>query len=520
MDRQRASGILLHPTSLPGHFGIGDLGPEAYRFVEFLAAAGQSLWQVLPLVPTGFGNSPYMCFSAFAGNPLLISLDGLVDTGLLGAADLASPPAFPIERVDYPAAIACKWPLLEKAARHFRAGLGHAEIHPRFEAFCAQNAGWLDDYALFMALKDAHGGRIWCEWEAGAAARHPEAMKRWRLRLAEPILDRRFLQFVFFEQWSRLRDHCAAHGIHIVGDTPIYVAYDSADVWSRRSLFQLDGNGRPTVVGGVPPDYFSTTGQRWGNPIYRWDVMAEAGFEWWIDRLRADFALVDVVRLDHFRGFEAYWEIPADAETAETGRWVTGPGAQFFEAVSTALSQEGVRLRLIAEDLGVITAEVDELREKLGLPGMRVLQMAFGDDPKASEYRPHNHVRNCVVYTATHDHNTTLGWFTAEPGSQTTQREAEVRRERELAARYAGSDASEIHWDFIRLAMASVAHIAIVPLQDVLGLGTGSRMNRPGSAQGNWEWRFSANMLTEILANRLAGLAELYERTPYREREG
>lgn len=520
MERQRASGVLLHPTSLPGRFGIGDLGPEAHRFIDFLAAAGQSLWQVLPLGPTGFGNSPYMCFSVFAGNPLLISLEELVDTGLLDAADLASPPAFPVERVDYAAAIAFKWPLLEKAAQRFRVGLGHAKTYSRFESFCARNAGWLEDYALFMALKDAHGGRLWCDWEAAAAERRPEALDDWRLRLAEPIRDRKFLQFVFFEQWSRLRARCAAHGIHIVGDTPIYVAYDSADVWGQRSLFQLDGNGRPEVVGGVPPDYFSATGQRWGNPIYRWDVMAEAGFQWWIDRLRADFALVDVVRLDHFRGFEGYWEIPADAETAEPGRWVAGPGAALFETVEATLSREGVRVRLIAEDLGVITAAVDALREKLGLPGMRVLQMAFGDDPKASEYRPHNHVRNCVVYTATHDHNTTLGWFTADPGSQTTQTEAEVQRERELAARYAASDGSEIHWDFIRLAMASVADMAIVPLQDVLGLGTRSRMNRPGSGQGNWEWRFSADMLTKTLTERLAGLAELYERTPGRDRPG
>jgi 4-alpha-glucanotransferase len=509
----RRSGILLHPTSLPGPFGIGDLGAEAYRFVDFLAETGQSLWQVLPLGPTGYGDSPYMCFSAFGGNPLLISPEKLAEEGLIEQSEIAHPPQFPNKRVDYGRAIEYKRALLAKAFERFAERIA-AGCHDDFYGFCEQNAFWLEDYALFMALKEAHGWRMWPEWEAGAARANPHALVGWRSELARSIQYRKFLQYAFFRQWEALRRYCRARGVDLIGDIPIYVAYDSAEVWANRSLFHLDDDGRPVAVAGVPPDYFSATGQLWGNPLYDWNVMAEQGYRWWIDRFRINFSLVDRVRLDHFRGFEAYWEIPATEKTAVNGTWVKGPGAAVFEAVGTELSRLGVRFEVIAEDLGVITPEVDHLREQLGLPGMRILQMAFGDDQKAPEYRPHNHIRHCVVYTGTHDHNTSVGWFTAEPGSQTTQTREQVERERAYALEYLGTKGEQIHWDMIRLALGSVAAMAIYPLQDVLGLGAESRMNLPGTRRGNWEWRFTADMLDRRVRDRLAGLTRTYERDP------
>ena len=506
MDMIRASGILLHPTSLPGPFGIGDLGPAAYRFVDFLALTGQRYWQVLPLGPTGYGNSPYMSFSAFGGNGLLVSPERLVEEDLLDGSDLAGPPHFPIDRVDYARAIDYKVGLLRTSFHRFH----HrgAPYPDDYYVFAEQNAFWLEDYALFMALKDAHAGHVWTAWEPGASRRDPEALARWRNRLGEDIQFRKYLQYLFSRQWGTLRSYCRARGIRIIGDLPIYVAHDSAEVWGNRELFHLDEQGEPYVVAGVPPDYFSATGQRWGNPIYRWDAITRTGYQWWIDRFRSNFALADMVRLDHFRGFEAYWEIPASEPTAVEGRWVKGPGTALFGAVKAALGD----LAMIAEDLGVITPEVDALRDHLGYPGMRILQMAFGDDPKAREYRPHGHVRNCAVYTATHDHNTTVGWFTATAGTETTQTAEQVSREREYALKYANADGKEIHWDFIRLALGSVARLAIFPLQDVLGLGTESRMNRPGTARGNWEWRFTEDMLTPAIEARLAELTRVYER--------
>ncbi len=510
LDLPRASGVLLHPTSLPGPFGIGDLGSEAYRFVGFLAEAEQRLWQILPLGHISYGNSPYMCFSAFGGNPYLVSPEQLAAEGLLNAADLENSPPFPRHRIDYGPVLSYKMTLLARSFQAFREKCATKYPHDYY-TFCEGNAFWLEDYALFAALKEVHHGQMWTGWEAGAARRKPQALVKWRNRLAEQIGFWKYVQYQFFKQWTSLRQHCHEQGIHIIGDIPVYVAHDSAEVWAHRDLFHLDEQGNPFVVAGVPPDYFSATGQRWGNPIYQWEVIAQSGYRWWIDRFRINFSLVDIVRLDHFRGFEAYWEIPATESTAINGRWVKGPGSALFNAVKAALGDD---LQIIAEDLGVITPEVDELRDHLGFPGMRILQMAFGNDPKAPEYRPYRHIKNCVVYTGTHDHNTTLGWFTIEPGTQTTQTKEEVEQERAYAVKYVGTDGREIHWDFIRLAQSSVAHWAIFPLQDVLGLDSAHRMNLPGTIQGNWEWRFTPDMLTAESRNRLRELTRIYERSP------
>jgi 4-alpha-glucanotransferase len=509
MDQKRSSGILLHPTSLPGRFGIGDLGPEAYQFIDFLSDTRQSLWQILPLGHTGYGNSPYMCFSAFGGNPYLISLERLAKEGLLDLTDIVDPPDFPENRVDYGRVINYKMPLLTKSFEKFKEQ--HSVRYPEdFYAFSETNAFWLEDYALFTSIKEAHNGQAWTKWEEGAATRQPDALVHWRNKLADNIQFWKYVQFQFFKQWLALKNYCHEKGIRIIGDIPLYVAHDSAEVWAHRKQFHLDEHGNPLVVAGVPPDYFSATGQRWGNPIYRWDMIAQRGYRWWTDRFRINFTLVDMVRLDHFRGFQAYWEIPAEEPTAVKGRWVKGPARALFYAIKDALGD----IQMIAEDLGIITTEVDNLREQLGLPGMRILQMAFGNDPKAPQYRPHNHIVSCAVYTATHDHNTTVGWFTAEPGTQTTQTAEEIKKEREYALQYLGTDGNEIHWDFIRLALSSVASIAIFPLQDVLGLGTEARMNLPGTSQGNWEWRFTGDMLIPSIRKRLRELTRIYERGP------
>jgi 4-alpha-glucanotransferase len=494
----RSSGILLHPTSLPGPHGIGDLGGEARRFADFLADAGQKLWQVLPLGPTGYGDSPYQCFSAWAGNPLLISLEDLVERGRLDASVLAGGPEFSRDRVDFERLIPWKTTLLESAVQP---GSG-------FEAFCEQNRRWLDDYALFMALKAVHHGAAWTHWEVSARDRDPKALAKWRDQLARPIATQKFLQFVFFEQWSELRAYCRKRGTRIMGDLPIYVAHDSADVWVNRKYFQLDGQGNPTVVAGVPPDYFSQTGQLWGNPIYRWDVLGEDGYTWWLDRFRAAFAMVDMIRLDHFRGFEAYWEVPMPAATAIHGRWVKGPGPALFHAAQSALGD----LPLVAENLGVITAEVEAIRHEFGYPGMSILQFGFGTDPQAPTFRPHNYPRELVAYTGTHDSDTTVGWWTSAGHGESTRSAGDMQREREFTKRYFDTDGSEIHWTFIRALEASVADTALIPLQDVLGLGTEARMNQPATLGGNWRWRYRSEMLTPEIARRLRELVELYER--------
>jgi 4-alpha-glucanotransferase len=503
----RASGVLLHPTSLPGSFGIGDLGPSARQFVMFLKRAGQRLWQVLPLGPTGYGDSPYQCFSAFAGNPLLISLDELVADGLLSASDAVEARAFPTDQVDYARVIAHRQPLWTQALDRFEAKASPS-LHDRFEVFCRQEAAWLDEYALFMAVKAAHAQVAWTRWDAAIAHRDPAALARWRQESAREIRVQQFVQFLFFSQWRALREHAHTYGVELMGDVPIFIAHDSADVWARRDLFQLNDDGSPAVVAGVPPDYFSTTGQLWGNPHYRWDVMAADGYQWWVDRIRAVLSQVDRVRLDHFRGFEAYWEVSGDAATAIKGRWVKGPGAALFEALQRNIDP----LPFVAENLGVITPEVEALRERFGFPGMAILQFAFGTDPQGPDFKPHNYPRNRVAYTGTHDNDTTCGWWTSGVG-HSTRSEQDLKQERTNAMRYLGSDGREIHWDFVRAVLASVADTAIVPVQDLLGTGSEGRMNRPGDPSGNWRWRMSAEALTESIADRLAALTETYDRS-------
>ena len=504
----RTSGLLLHPTSLPGPWGIGDLGPEARAFVEFLVGAKQGLWQVLPLGPTGYGDSPYQCFSAFAGNPLLVSLDDLVERGLLARSALAAAPAFPEGRVDFEAVQAFKGPLLDAAFQAFEAD-ADAEMRESFDAFCAAEAHWLDDFALFMALKAENGGRAWHRWPRTLAVREPRELDAARSRLAARLRSLRFTQFLFFDQWRALHSLCRKRGVRLMGDIPIFVAHDSADVWAHPELFHLAADGHASFVAGVPPDYFSATGQLWGNPLYRWDVIARTGYRWWIERFRDSLALVDLVRLDHFRGFEAYWEVPGDAKTAIGGRWVKGPGAAFFDSLQAALGP----LPIVAENLGVITPEVEGLRECYGFPGMAILQFAFGTDGSADGFKPHNYPRNLVVYTGTHDNDTIAGWWRAGVGDS-TRTHKDVEAEQALAKLYLGTDGSEIHWVFVRAALASVADTAIVPVPDLLGLGSEARMNLPGRSGGNWGFRLEDGQLTDTLQRRLGRLTEIYGRAP------
>jgi 4-alpha-glucanotransferase len=506
---RRSSGVLLHPTSLPGRFGIGDLGPCAIEFLDLLAAAGQRLWQVLPLGPTGYGDSPYQCFSAFAGNPLLIALDCLIDQGLLAASDVSlETPDFVDGDIDFPIVLAHRRALWPRVLERFDAAAPPA-VRQRFDAFCRAHATWLDDYALFMSIKAAHAGVAWTAWESDIAARDPGAISRWSIRCHRDIRLHKLTQYLFYEQWQHVRDACRARSIDIMGDLPIYVAHDSADVWARQELFRLEPDGRPTVVAGVPPDYFSATGQLWGNPHYRWDVLERTGFAWWIARFRAILTLFDRIRIDHFRGFEASWEVPGDATTAVIGEWVKGPGVALFERARSALDRE--QLPFVAENLGVITPEVEALRERFALPGMAVLQFAFGTDPQAPDFKPHNYPRHLVVYTGTHDNDTTAGWWSGGAG-HSTRSEAEIAAERAFVRRYLGTDGREIHWDFIRAVLASVADTAIVPAQDLLGLGTEARMNEPGTLGGNWKWRLLPNQLTPAIARRLQDLVAAYDR--------
>ena len=507
MDFPRASGVLLHPTSFPGPFGIGDLGPEAYRFVKFLSDAEQGLWQVLPLGPTGYGDSPYACYSAFAGNTLLVSPELLVAEGLLAESDLPlASSTTASDRIDFGAAHVVKESLLRKAYQHYTKTTD-TNLRSSFETFAQKHARWLEDYALFRALKDAHGGVAWNKWEPSLLRRTPSALTRAREELREEVEAHMFYQFLFFKQWLALKSYCNEHGIKVVGDLPIFVAPDSADVWTNPEEFQLDKNGTPTVVAGVPPDYFSTTGQLWGNPLYNWDRMLADGFKWWIERVRATLTVVDIARIDHFRGFAACWEIPGGDKTAERGRWVAAPGRELFTAIRKALG----KLPIIAEDLGVITPDVVALREEFGFPGMRILQFGFGSNTKNLDL-PHNYVQNVVAYTGTHDNDTTLGWFHSVAGEGSTRTAAQIKREQEFCLSYLNSDGKEIHWDFIRGVWASVANTAIVPLQDLLGLGTEARMNLPNSTSGNWSWRYKPDALGREVAERLKKLTELYGR--------
>jgi 4-alpha-glucanotransferase len=506
---RRSSGILLHPTSLPGPHGVGDLGPAAHGFVEFLVSAGQALWQVLPLGPTGYGDSPYQCFSAFAGNPLLVSLERLVEEGLLEPGDLEGAPPFPPRQADYQGALAFKLPRLDRAFDRFAAVAGEP-LRGAFASFRRDHARWLDDFALFAAVKAAHGGMAWTDWDAAIARRQPEAVERWTREQADRIERLRFQQFLFFRQWTALREHCRRNSIRIFGDVPIFVAHDSADVWAHPELFRLRKDGRPDVVAGVPPDYFSATGQLWGNPLYRWKEMAKDGYRWWVERMRATLEMVDLIRLDHFRGFEAYWEVPGGETTAVNGRWVKGPGKALFEALRRELGD----LPLVAENLGVITPEVEALRERFSLPGMAILQFAFGTDPQASTFIPHNLERNVAAYTGTHDNDTTVGWWTSAGAGDSTRSHEDVASERGFALRYLDAHDKPVHWAFIRALQASVADIAVVPLQDVLGLGSEARMNVPARAGGNWRWRYAEGDLTADMASRLRDLAEVYGRFP------
>ena len=498
----RSAGILLHPTSLPGRFGIGELGDEARRFVDFLAEAGQTLWQILPLGPTGYGDSPYACFSAFAGNPLLIDLQRLVHEGDVKQAELDGAPDFPTDYVDFGPVIGFKTEVLTRAAQRFRQQ-ADGERRAEFDGFCADNADWLDDYALFRALKDDHGGAVWNTWDWPLASRQPEALAEARGRLGGAVFAQCYMHWQFFRHWAELKQYANERDICIIGDIPIFVAYDSAEVWAHPDLFFLDDKLYPKVVAGVPPDYFSKTGQLWGNPLYRWKKMAEGGFAWWIARVKHALETVDILRLDHFRGFAAYWEVPADEKTAIKGRWVKGPRSAFFEALEQALGE----LPIIAEDLGLITPDVDKLRKEFELPGMTVLQFAFADDATNS-YLPHNHEANAVVYTGTHDNDTTVGWYTS--------READ---EKESLHRYLGPVDEPIEWAMIRAAYRSACDLAIVPLQDLLGLGNEARMNAPGKFGGNWSWRVWPGALQPELAGRLLALAVTYGRKEVPEEE-
>ncbi len=502
--KNRTSGVLLHPTSLPSKYGIGDLGDEAYRFVDFLEEARQGLWQVLPLGPTGYGDSPYQCFSAFAGNPLLVSPDRLALLGLVDKRELKQAPRFSVERVEYGPVIDFKSRLLRQAFDAFANGAAPELLEP-YAAFQSASASWLDSYALFRTIKARSAGRAWIEWEPALALHDTAALSTISETMAYEIEAEKFAQFLFSMQWQELRRYCHERQIQILGDAPIFVAYDSADVWASRELFKLDDTGRPTVVAGVPPDYFSATGQLWGNPIYDWDRMRETGFKWWTDRLRAAFTVFDSVRLDHFRGFAATWEVPADAETAQSGEWVSVPGYELFVALRAALGP----LAIVAEDLGLITPDVEELRDRLGFPGMRVLQFAFsgGSD---SVHLPHNYVANSVVYTGTHDNETTVGWYRSAKGR-------DARRERTFCRDYLHLDPHEIHWSFIRAVFGSVARSAVVPMQDVLGLGAEARMNRPSSASGNWDWRLPPKALSVHVSHKLRDMTELYGRAVARE---
>jgi 4-alpha-glucanotransferase len=504
----RSSGILLHITSLPGRFGIGDFGPCAFEFADFLADAGQKLWQVLPLNPTGYADSPYQCFSAFAGNPLLLSLESFRDQGLLQASDLARVPAFPKDSVDFGPVIAFKMAQLRRAAQVFFADASRTE-HAAFESFCESSSQWLDDYALFMAVKDEHHGVMWTLWDSAIRGRDPQALRDWSKRLAPELQTFKYWQFEFFRQWERLKTYCHERGVRFMGDIPIYVAHDSADVWAHPELFCLNESGSPTIVSGVPPDYFSATGQLWGNPIYRWDVLAATGYKWWIERLKASLALFELVRLDHFRGFEAYWEIPGGETTAINGRWVKGPGEDLLSALQNAVGE----LPMVAENLGVITPAVEKLRHDFNLPGMSLLQFAFGTDPQGPSFRPHNYSRDLVAYTGGHDNDTTVGWWNSSGALDSTRSAEDVLKERAFARDYLDlRDDREIHWTMIRAVLASIANIAIVPLQDVLGLGAEARMNLPGTLGGNWKWRCRPGVLTKDLSARLRELTQLYDR--------
>jgi 4-alpha-glucanotransferase len=499
MLADRLSGILLHPTSLPSSGGIGDLGDDAYRFVDFLHEARQGLWQVLPLSPVGMGYSPYSATSAFAGNPLLISLDRLAEHSWIDPAELKGAPRGSGDRIDFDAVTRWKVPLLRKAANNFLSRPADAlGEHARFNKFVQANAWWLEDFVLFNCLRERFNSESWNRWPRPLAQREPSALGKAREELKAELQVERAIQFAFYEQWKALHDYCRERAIKIVGDVAIFVNFDSADVWSQPHLFYLNEQLEPTVVSGVPPDAFSETGQRWGNPLYDWGTNKQEGYQWWIRRMGWATTICDIVRIDHFRGFAQYWEIPASEETAINGKWVDGPMDDLFHALRNALGD----LPFIAEDLGLITPDVVALRERLEIPGMKVLQFGFGDKG-AHIYLPHRYERNCVAYTGTHDNDTTASWW-----------ETLDEDKKKYAEAYLGSQNGDVHWVLIRACLASPAQYAIVPLQDVLGLGAEARMNTPSRPEGNWGWRYTAGMLTKDCAEKLATLVDVTDREP------
>ena len=493
----RLSGILLHPTSLPSPYGIGDLGQAAYEFVDFLKKSGQHLWQILPLTPTGFGDSPYQSFSAFAGQPLLISPEHLVELDLLSMDELADCPAGEGTRVDYSGITPWKLKILKLAHSRFSAN-AKAELLDEYAKFIANNSHWLPDYALYMACREMHHELEWLSWEKVYRTPTAKVKDKLRTQLSKEVEFYYFVQFMFDKEWMALKEYANQNDVKIIGDIPLFISRDSADVWANQELFLLDSEGFPTVVAGVPPDYFSATGQLWGNPLYDWKAHKKQKYEWWISRIRHQLRISDYLRIDHFRGLESYWEIPAGEETAINGKWVPGPRDDLFLAVEKEL---GKGLPIIAEDLGIITAEVDALRERFHFPGMKILQFAFDGDDE-SIYLPHQFTTtNCVCYTGTHDNNTTQGWYANAP-----------EKARDKVRRYMNTDGNSIHWDFIRTCLGSIASYAIFPMQDVLGLGEDARMNTPGVAENNWNWRYQKESLSDELAEALAKITKLYGR--------
>lgn len=499
MEIGRSAGILLHPTSLPGKYGIGDLGHDAYKFLDFMESAGQTLWQVFPLGPTGYGDSPYQCFSAFAGNPLLISPDLLIEDDLLKKADLEDHGDFNPKNIDYGEVINWKKEVLKKAYKNFIEKKHY--FNSDFDAFCDSNNEWLDDYSLFMAAKDHHGGKVWAEWEDEIAFRKGDAVERWREKLSEDIEYHKFVQFIFNKQWKTVERYAHSKGIKIIGDLPIFIAYDSSDLWANRGQFTVNDDGTLDTVAGVPPDYFSETGQLWGNPLYKWDVMEKDNFDWWTKRFSKLFELVDIVRVDHFRGFEAYYSIPGDAETAMNGEWIKAPGEKLFKVIREKLGG----LPIIAEDLGIITKEVEELRDTFNFPGIKILQFAFGEGNEA-KFLPHNHVKNCVVHTGSHDNDTTRGFFEKEK-----EKESGIYEWTQEYLNYYGDD---MCFAAIKAAYSSVADIVVIPMQDILNLGTEARMNFPSKLGGNWTWRLTWDQINDDLVQTYKRMTEMYERPP------
>ncbi len=499
MGFERSAGILLHPTSLPGKFGIGDLGIEAYNFVNFLEAAGQKLWQVFPLGPTGYGDSPYQCFSAFAGNPLLISPEKLFERGFLSSEDIKYVPHFNPHQIDFGEIINYKKSLLHKSFEYFKKDNNGTQ--GSFDEFCNANKDWLEDFSFFMAAKDFHGGRLWTSWDKGLVHRDEAALKTWKEKLEDDINYHKFVQFQFFSQWKELKTFANNKGIKIIGDMPIFIAYDSADLWAHKELFSVDKEGELETVAGVPPDYFSETGQLWGNPLYRWKVMEQDDFLWWRQRFSQLLEMIDIIRIDHFRGFDAYWEIPGGATNAIKGRWVKAPGEKLFNTVKKYLGD----VPILAEDLGVITKDVVALRDKYNFPGMKILQFAFGTGMER-KFLPHNYIRNCMVYTGSHDNDTTRAYF-----EKVKTENHDIYSHVQRYLNYYGDD---ITGELIRAAYASVADLVVIPMQDILKLGGEARMNFPGKLGGNWTWRFTWDHVYHDLAKYYKELAKLYERPP------